>query len=163
MPRTLKRRLVTGPSTRHLYINDEPITGDAAAAIMGWCYWVNTWLRDYEEAGGDYACGSELTELAPPMPQEFLFFGHNALGRLEQAQREEYGGSWAVLLHQAAKADGVEELTNRQKREFFWYMAMQMMGTGCSWWDDHEKFACKVPYHTNDECDATPYLYGTPK
>lgn len=62
------------------------------------------------------------------------------MGRLRAANRLPV----AALAFRAAEADG-QDFEDLDAREFGHYLAMQALGHGVSWFDDHARFALIVP------------------
>lgn len=114
--------------------------------------------------------GADWMDVAPETPAEFLHEAYRLIGRIEQINRM----SLACLLAQAAKSDGViycEDLPDGSRRglvedaniadtarpqytyveQFGHYLAMQSLGHGVSWFDDHNEFELKLPYFENPE------------
>lgn len=79
------------------------------------------------KAGG----GQDWYDYAPEPPPEAYALAGELWARLES----ENGHSVYTLASHAAKADGVEEI---DVEEFGRDLAMQAMGHGVSWFDDHE-------------------------
>jgi hypothetical protein len=117
--------------------------------------------------------GEDWMNIAPETPPEFLHEAFRLIGRIEQLNRM----SLVCLLAQAAKADGVvycEDLPDGSRRGLVEYpdipdipdtareqytyvsqfghcLAMQSLGHGVSWFDDHAKFELKTPHIENPE------------
>jgi hypothetical protein len=134
---------------------------------MARAFYVSAWAERQEEKGRSFA-GQELMDVAPKTPKFVRDFALMFAGRLHEAN--DCAGSLLVLLNEAAKADVLEtkgldksevplwfqhpylesevsELTDdKYASDFGHYLAMQAMGHGVSWFDDHAKFDLKVPH-----------------
>lgn len=113
-------------------------TEGAARALF-----VDAWASEKEREAEDtgvraWPPGSELMDIAPETPAEAILEAGRLLGMLEEANKT----SVHVLVAAAAKADGVSEI---DVSEFGHYIAMQALGHGVSWFDDHKKFSIKIP------------------
>jgi len=93
--------------------------------------------------------GQDWMDVAPPTPQYVLDAANQLLGRIEELNKTNI---WS-LLWLAARADevlGVEgsvhDLPAKYVSDFGHYLAMQSLGHGVSWWDDHEKFPMELPH-----------------
>jgi hypothetical protein len=97
---------------------------------------VQEWAYDEEEQGRTY-WGMNLMNIAPATPVEVKYEAAALLGRLEQLN----GVSLPVLIHRAEEADGKPVDPER----FGHYIALQALGHGVGWFDDHAAFDLKVP------------------
>lgn len=111
---------------------------------------VAAWADYHEERGKTFT--GELMNQAPPTPAVFLHAAYYLAGRVEQGNtrslffllRDAKGADKKRTLLQLTKEDE-KELTPEFAREFGSDLAMMLMGTGVSWFDDHEKFNLKMP------------------
>ena len=111
---------------------------------------VLSWI-DREEEEGRFYPGAELMDIAPPTPQEAYDAAWRLWGRIEQIN----GLDIYTLFVRALVAD--KQLTyqysseefdaalKKWSREFGHCLAMQSLGHGVSWFDDHEYFNLKTP------------------
>ena len=60
------------------------------------------------------------------------------------------------LAERAKEADGEDP----DPEEFGHYLAMQAMGHGVSWFDDHEEFGCEIPDIECSQCSFDDKAYG---
>lgn len=112
------------------------ISGMARALfILEWADWE-------EEAGRTYP-GQALEHVAPPTPREAFDAAHNLAGRFEQLN----GYDIRALLWQAAVADGRPHADpgKQYAENFGHYLAMQALGHGVGWFDDHARFPLRFP------------------
>ena len=112
-------------------------------------FWVTSWANGVEEKGGRLPAG-DLIDAAPPTPLSAWVAAGELIGRLEQLN----GVPIHTLADRAGTADGGDGIMNVDADEFGHYMAMEAMGHGVSWFDDHEKFNVKIPdveYHAGSE------------
>jgi hypothetical protein len=94
--------------------------------------------------------GQELTDIAPPTPQYALYEAAGLLARLEQVN----SAPLATLLRLAGEADAIADgkavtMDSRHEadaREFGSDIALQALGHGVSWFDDHAQFELTVPH-----------------
>lgn len=111
---------------------------------------VSAWADYHEERGRTFT--GDLMDQAPPTPAVFLHAAYYLAGRVEQGNTR----SLFFLLRDAKGADkkrvllklepeDEKELTDEYAREFGSDLAMMLMGTGVSWFDDHEKFRLNLP------------------
>lgn len=113
---------------------------DGVVEAMARALFVTAWADAEEEAGNTYP-GEELMDVAPKTSAEAKRHAEKLAKQFEQKN----GMSLDELLAKAAEADD-EEIDSDYAREFGHYLAMQAMGHGVSWFDDHEKFPLKVPH-----------------
>jgi hypothetical protein len=101
---------------------------------------VSSWADRQEERGKTYP-GRDLMDVAPSTPLSAYVWAGKLIGRLEAANN---ANIW-MIGSRAAKADRVA-----WKRfdgvEFGHYMAMEALGHGVSWFDDHKRFKVKIPH-----------------
>lgn len=110
---------------------------------------VSEWASIEELHGRTYP-GMELMDVAPVTPQYAELEAARLLGKFESANHSHLS---RILFHAAvAEIDGEwcgeaqSQWINENAREFGHYIAMQAMGHGVSWFDDHERFAIIVPH-----------------
>jgi hypothetical protein len=103
--------------------------------------------------------GQDWMDVAPPTPQAALFAAHNLCGRFEELNGMEILALFAKALR-ADRADGrpstldaealrysdTDPQTPELARLFGHYLAMEAVGHGVSWFDDHERFELKFPF-----------------
>jgi len=92
--------------------------------------------------------GEDWNDVAPESPAS----AGEAAEDLRVAIERKNGKTLSELLDDAAKADGVQP-TLRYADSFGHYLAMQAMGHGVSWFDNHKTFPLKLPhfeFHTFD-------------
>lgn len=132
---------------------------ESAARVM----WADAWARHEEqeieemEGAEQGSCnlfgGRNVADLAPPTPQYALLEAARLLGKIEQAN----GVRLAVIIEAARKACSAAECSDNQGRlcsaaipfeehqedfvrEFASDIALEALGHGVSWFDDHERF-----------------------
>lgn len=133
----------------------EAILGGMASAL-----WVTSWASYCEElsparqaklreeglipgGGGDWADAAPST---PPTAQL-------AAKRLAQAFEERNGVTIQKLFERAMEADGGVG-TSKKADLFGHYLAMQALGNGVSWFDDHAQFPLEFPFYTEANYDG---------
>jgi len=128
---------------------------------MARAFFVSAWADRQEERGKTAGwSGNDLMDLAPKTPRYARDFALMFAGSLS--------GSLPVILNNAAWADVTEGLTlaepfyrfehpeleakardlqtDEYARDLGHYLAMQGLGSGVSWFDNHAKFEIKIPY-----------------
>lgn len=97
---------------------------------------VDAWARMDEEAGASHA-GKNLFEIAPPVTPSANYVATKLLGGYEALNR----ASIPVLIAAAKRADTAAGKTVGDPRtyaeHFGYYLAMQAVGSGVAWTDDH--------------------------
>jgi hypothetical protein len=90
------------------------------------------------------ACmGQDWMDIAPETPKYAYNQAWRLLGKIEELNKS----SIHSLHYQAYKADGINYYHDEEyARLFGHYLAMQSLGHGVSWFDDHTKFDLKLPY-----------------
>lgn len=109
--------------------------------ITAYADWFEPLDRDEREAhGGPVSLqGVDWYGTAPETPEP----AEAAARDLAALYKDENGGVDVVeLAKRAAKADGKQRINDEH---FGYYLAMMALGTGSSWFDDHEKFPLKKP------------------
>lgn len=101
---------------------------------------VSSW-GDHEEERGKTYSGLDLMDVAPSTPLSAYVWAGQLIGALEAANHE----SIFVLGSRAAKADG-EDWDSFDGQDLGHYLAMEALGHGVSWFDDHKKFKLKFPH-----------------
>lgn len=107
-------------------------------------YFVDQWARSQEDKGRSFS-GQDIMNVAPRTPRRFIGEAWRVVGHFECAarmsihciiakvHRTEYG---------AASGFGDDDFASKLGH----YMAMQAMGHGVSWADDHKDLWFKVPH-----------------
>lgn len=142
---------------------ENPVADGFRAEIlegMAKAFWVTSWA-DYceqmsparraklREEGLIPGPGGDWMDAAPPMPPSAKL----AAKRLAQAFEERNGATVSELLDRAMEADG--GVAGRNEADLFGhYLAMQAMGHGVGWFDDHAEFPLEFPFHTEAYYDG---------
>jgi hypothetical protein len=100
--------------------------------------------------------GEDWFDYAPESPPEAYALAGELWARLELANDR----SVYALIDAAAIADKVDEYSAEDLEKFGHYMAMQAMGHGVSWFDDHAKFPIEIPHFECGMCAFDPAAYG---
>lgn len=96
---------------------------------------VTAWADKQEERGHTYP-GQELMDVAPKTPRYAILRAWQLMGRMEAINN---GYEIHALIAAARRADKLgEEFDEEYCRLFGHYYAMQSLGHGVSWFDDHE-------------------------
>ena len=110
---------------------------------------VTAWADEMEEQGRSFPPQTELMSVAPSTPTVAIKEAWRLTGALENENKM----GILPLIYQAAKADGLdmETMPKSQKLEyasdFGHYLAMESLGHGVSWFDNHASFDLKHPYY----------------
>lgn len=112
-------------------VSHQVLTGIAKAIFA------TAWADQQEEQGNSLS-GQEIMDVMPEVPVEAKFKAKEILQDIEQANHK----SINELFQDACKADGGE----CNPEEFGHYLAMQTLGHGVSWFDDHANFPLTVPH-----------------
>jgi hypothetical protein len=114
---------------------------DDIVEAMARALFVSAWADAEEEEGRSFGGGVDLMDVAPKTSAEAKQHAKKLAKQFEQKN----GMSLDELLAKAAEADDAS-VDSEYARDFGHYLAMQAMGHGVSWFDDHKKFPLKVPY-----------------
>jgi len=98
--------------------------------------YVQAWVDQQEEKGKRLR--GELMDQAPATPLSAYVWAGELIGLLTALNK----ASIYMLGAEAAKAEGADDI---DANLFGHYLAMQALGHGVSWFDDHAKFPLKVP------------------
>jgi hypothetical protein len=107
--------------------------------------------HDLPEGSPGASHGEDWMDVAPDTSDEAKMFAAVLAGRIQEMN----GKSLLFLIRDAAIADGInpdecyDQPVGRRGHTycemFGHYLAMQSLGHGVSWFDDHEKFPLKTP------------------
>jgi hypothetical protein len=100
--------------------------------------------------------GEDWMDYAPPTPPNAYALAGELWNALHAANGE--AGVYSLSLR-AEHADG--EAPDAEK--FGHYLAMQAMGHGVSWFDDHEEFPIEIPHIECSQCSFDDAAYQPPK
>lgn len=95
--------------------------------------------------------GEDWLDYAPETPANAYALAGELWARLESENR----ASVYVLAERAKAADGEDP----DPDQFGHYLAMQAMGHGVSWFDDHKAFAIEVPHMEVSSCSFSREAY----
>jgi hypothetical protein len=131
-------------------VNTEKQIIDGIARALFVCAWADKQER-LAEMGRKHSNpgpGGDWMDIAPKTPRAARDEALRLVGRLEQLN----GAHVLCLLAYAAKADGMNPYADDfdypadYARLFGHYVAMQSIGHGVSWFDDHAQFDLKTPH-----------------
>ena len=117
---------------------------ERAIWVAAWANWVDELSKDERKRHGVPVSlqGLDYSEAAPPAPASALLAAQDLYVLIERAN----GKTPGELFREACEADGCE--WNDANADLFGhYLAMQGMGHGVSWFDDHKEFPLKFPRH----------------
>lgn len=92
------------------------------------------WANEMERQGITFP-GAKLEDVAPATPLDVLIVAARLLGCVEQLN----GLSLAVIWANAREGEGHRRAPTVE--DFGWAIAMQALGTGVAWTDDHPEFS----------------------
>ena len=110
---------------------------------MARALFANAWA-DAAEQKGISLSGQEILDVMPMVTPA----AKEAATRLAQEFERLNGKPVSELFDEAMQADGIKDGrtgTDDQAREFGHYLALQAVGAGVSWFDDHKEFPIKFP------------------
>lgn len=108
---------------------------------MARALFVDNWAMGEEERGRRWPPGSDLMDLAPRTPSRAVLKAARLARRIEQGNR----ATLPQIYDRALAAPG-RHLREPTPCDFGHYLAMQSLGHGVSWFDDHPSFPLKLPY-----------------
>lgn len=146
---------------------DTDILGGMEKAIWvtSWASWVEEMSKEERKAHGDVPVnlsGINWEKAAPGAPGSALEAAEDLYTLIERAN----GKTPGELFQRACEVDGCKWKDSNAEL-FGHYLAMQAMGHGVSWFDDHKEFPLKFPRHfeasTHDgeEVDWSPKVRST--
>jgi hypothetical protein len=103
-------------------------------------FWVMAWASAAEQRGKRLPPG-DLTVHSPPTPLSAYVAAGELIGRLAEMNK-------AGLHELARRAEKAERMKHGDLdgAAFGHALAMESLGTGVSWFDDHKAFDIRVPY-----------------
>lgn len=132
-----KRKNATDPDDD---MDADILNGMAGAIwVTSWASWLEEQDRATQKELGP-GSGGNLESVAPPAPESAALAAMDLYTLIERANDQ----TPAELFQRACEADGCE--CDEENADLFGhYLAMQAMGHGVSWFDDHKKFPLKFP------------------
>lgn len=121
--------------------------------------WCCTWADYIDNTGqGLKLSGREITEIALPTKEIYLKEAEENIATIEQNN----GASICVLLRKTWEADHSPPLTDAKLAEYVYdfgfSLAMQVLGTGVRWADNHEELPFDVHYRDETEPYGGPII-----
>lgn len=104
---------------------------------------------ELEEMEHHIGGGQDYANYIGETPTPALYMASEIIGRLEHANN---GVSVVDLYHQALEADDIVDSSELRSR-FGSDLAMQSLGHGVSWFDNHEQFDLKFPFYVENNID----------
>lgn len=106
--------------------------------------WATAWADEMDELGlSSHLSGTEITEVMPPIPQEAHVLAEKLIERIETTN---------AISFDTFVLPGFEEGEVFDGDNLGWYLAMESMGHGVAWTDNHaEDHGLKTPYFENYE------------
>lgn len=117
--------------------SDEIINGMASAL------WATAWASNEEEQGRSVQ--GEITDLMPPIPDEAAQTAKWLSSRIENDNGVDLLIVLKNLVASGATRSGWIGADEEAQQTFGHYLAMEALGTGVSWRDDHEDHGLKLP------------------
>lgn len=133
---------------------DGEIADGAARALWVTSYadWVESLPRAEQRELGPGA-GGDWCDVAPKTPATADQAAAQFVARLVQGNQV---GNVTELVRKAAAADGLRRgVSSRYADSFGHYLAMQALGHGVSWFDDHHEFPINIPSMEAHTFDGT--------
>lgn len=110
---------------------------------MASALWASSWADHAEEHGCTSMSGQRIEDIMPPIPEEAYILAKKCADSIAAAN----GKSLSELFDDAVKADEADGVDSSDADESFGSdLAMQWMGHGVSWFDDHAEFPIKIPH-----------------
>lgn len=106
--------------------------------------WVSLWADHVNEKGGVFPPGTALDRVAPLPPRAAFDMAFYVLGRICGVNDT----SPELLAYRVARTEQEEgdiDVSDAFCRELGWCLAMEYMGHGVSWMDDHEAHGLDIP------------------
>jgi hypothetical protein len=116
---------------------------DTIVRGMASMLWALAWADHTDEHRCARLSGMDIMDVMPTVPPEAVKQAEKLIAGIEKANN----APLEVIFLVACKADGAEA----DPEEFGGDLAHMAIGSGISWFDDHEKFPLKMPYGSNDE------------
>lgn len=113
---------------------------DDIVDAMARALYVVDWAEREEARGRTYP-GENLMEIAPPTPRVAYRAAEKLAGRIEEKNKLSLDAIYVA----ASKAPG-RHLREPTPDEFGYAVAMQAMGTGVGWSDNHPDVDIKIPH-----------------
>lgn len=125
------------------------VSRDEIIEAMARAMWVSEWASEMEERGTSFS-GMDLMDVAPPTPSEAVQLAVELASDIES----DNGMSLSELYSKAVNAPG-RHYSEPDPSSFGHDLAMQAMGHGVSWSDNHPRFGMKKlpliePYQLRD-------------
>jgi len=120
-------------------------------------FFASAW-GDWEGEEGRFHGGKDLCEIAPEAPPLAYALAGELWAKLEELNRKTAPCGVYSLAEQAEVADDTK--CEIDGEEFGHYLAMQAMGHGVSWFDDHVEFPLEIP---RIECSCMTFDEATYK
>jgi hypothetical protein len=98
---------------------------------MARALFVSSWADREEEAGRSHG-GEELMDIAPPTPKRAVQAAKKLAERMEDGNNVSLDALYILAAMQPGK-----HYKKPDPHDFGHYVAMQALGHGVSWWDDH--------------------------
>jgi hypothetical protein len=116
-------------------------TRDKIIHGMARALFVDDWARQQEERGRRWPARADLMDLAPRTPPRAVLAAARLARRIEQLNN-----TTMAKLYDRAVAAPERHLSEPTARLFGHYLAMESLGHGVSWFDDHPEFPLKLPH-----------------
>lgn len=140
---------------------DEFLHGAARAYfVISYADYVEDTEREPDGITYAAANGGDWCDVAPETTPDnaFALAGELWAGLVTRNKETAPGGVYSLFIN-AAKADGLTEDDEIDYQEFGHYLAMQSMGHGVSWFDDHKFFPLVVPMVECSQFSFDPEAY----
>jgi len=119
---------------------------DTIIENMAAMLWAMAWADHADEHRCCSLSGVDIMQVMPEVPDEAVALAKKLVKGIEKANELPL----EVIFAFACKADGIQ-MSEKVAEEFGGDLGHMAIGSGVSWFDDHEKFPLKVPYGENYE------------
>lgn len=140
--------LALAQARRQAAPNDDPVVRKMILDAMARALFVEAWARNEEEKPkfrergyGGQGHQVDIMDVAPRTSPAAM----KSAKELAKDIEKQNGRSLTSLYTTAVAQEGHRKEPN--PTDFGHYLAMQAMGHGVSWWDDHPEFPMTVPHH----------------
>jgi hypothetical protein len=127
------------PRTSHNTTYYDTIIGGMAAML-----WALAWADHADEHRCENLSGMDIMKVMPAVPDESVTVANDLVKGIEKANNTPLDVIFAV----ACNADGIQP-SEKVAEKFGGDLAHMAIGSGVSWFDDHEKFPLAMPYGEN--------------
>jgi len=107
--------------------------------------WASAWADHAEQHGCSSLSGVEITDVMPSIPEQAYEAAKRCLESIERANGKPIDELYQMAI-EADEEEGVHPNSHEGPESFGSDLAMQWMGHGVSWFDDHAEFPLEIPH-----------------